>query len=220
MKILQCFHNHHNSTIVTPTSGVPRVPGARGGDGNWHPSLWRVRLASAKALSLAIEGVWGGAPATNAFGTWEQLGVNGTHFWIALTPFSIFRVRLASAEGALPLFLAIEGLGRSRFWEHLGVNGTHFWKALTPFSTRYVRLARAESAVLRYWGSGAEPQQPTLLRAFGWEWNLFLNSLNIIFNWFGTHCGLAAYDPHNNSAFGIHDGVPPPMILVPAAWHT
>ena len=57
------------------------VSGARGEDGNWRPSLRRVRLASAKALPLAsLFGVLVGAPATNAFGTWEQLGVNGTHF--------------------------------------------------------------------------------------------------------------------------------------------
>ena len=54
-------------------------------------------------------GVWGGAPATNAFGTWEQLGVNGAHFWIALTPFSIFRVRLARAESALLRYWRVWG---------------------------------------------------------------------------------------------------------------
>ena len=90
-------------------NSIQRVFGARGVDGNWRPSLRRVRLTSPKALSLAIVGgVWGRAPATNAFGTWEQLGMNGTHFWLALTPFSIFRVRQASVEGALPLSLAID----------------------------------------------------------------------------------------------------------------
>ena len=66
---------------------------------------------------------------------WGHLGVNGTHFWIALTPFSTRRDRLASAEGALPRYW---GLGwspsRHRFWEHLGAYGTRFWIALTPFS--------------------------------------------------------------------------------------
>ena len=31
-------------------------------------------------------------------------------------------------------------------------------------------------------GSGAEPQTPTLLGAFGCKWNPFLNSVNTIFN--------------------------------------
>ena len=87
---------------------------------------------------------------------------------------------------------------------YLGVNGTHFWIALTPFSTRRVRLARAESALsFAIGGSGAEPQPPTLLGAFGCEWNPFLNSLNIIFNSFGAHCGLAVCDPHSNSFFRL-----------------
>ena len=61
-----CFLPHKS---LDPVAYVPRVSGAWGEDGNWRPSLQRVRLASAKALSIAIGGVWGGAPAANAFGS-------------------------------------------------------------------------------------------------------------------------------------------------------
>ena len=47
---------------------------------------------------------------------------------------------------------------------------------------RRVRLASVEGALLRYWGSGAKPQPPTLLGAFRCKWNPFLNSVNTIFN--------------------------------------
>ena len=49
-------------------------------------------------------------------------------------------------------------------------------------SPRCVRLASVEGALPHYWGSGAEPQPPTLLGAFGCKWNPFLNSVNTIFN--------------------------------------
>ena len=55
-----------------------------------------------KALSLAVGGL-GRGPSRQRF--WEHLCVNGTHFLIALTPFPTWRVKLASAEGAL-----------SRYW--------------------------------------------------------------------------------------------------------
>ena len=48
----------------------------------------------------------------------------------------------------------------------LGVSDWHASKALS----------------LTLWGSGAEPQPPTLLRAFWCEWNPFLNSGNTISN--------------------------------------
>ena len=47
---------------------------------------------------------------------------------------------------------------------------------------RCVRLASVEGALLRYRGSGAEPQPPALLRTFGCKWNPFLNYVNTIFN--------------------------------------
>ena len=92
---------------------------------------------------------------------WEHLGINGHHFWIALTPFSTRRVRLASAEGALPRYLGDWGgaPAANAFGEYLGVNGTHFWIALTPFSTWRVRLASAKGALLRYWGLGWSPSR-------------------------------------------------------------
>ena len=81
-------------------------------EGFWRPG-WGWELAprplgvsdwqALKALiSLAIGGLgfWGGAPAANVFR--EHLGVYGTHFWIAITPFSTRRVRQASPKGALP----------------------------------------------------------------------------------------------------------------------
>ena len=49
-------------------------------------------------------------------------------------------------------------------------------------SPRRVRLATVEGAFPRYWGSGVEPQPPTLLGAFGCKWNPFSNSVNTIFN--------------------------------------
>ena len=116
-------------------------------EGFWRPGR-RWKLApltpgvsdwqAPKSISLAIQGgVWGGAPATNAFWSiWEEM--EPMHFWIAVTPFSTRRVRLTSAEYALPCYP--EG------------------------------------------GSVAEPQPPTLLRAFGCKWNSFSNCVNTIFN--------------------------------------
>ena len=107
-----------------------------------------------KALSLAIgEGGLGRSPSRQRY--WEHLGVNGTHFWIALTPFSTLRVRLASAEGAVPRYWGVwggvlGGLGRSpssqRLWENLGVNGTHFSIALTTFWTLLAPTAGMQPA--------------------------------------------------------------------------
>ena len=157
-------------------SGVPRVSGARGEDGNWRPSPPACQTGKRRRRSTLLlgEGVWG--PSRQRF--LEYLGVNGTHFWIALTPFSTQRVRLTSAESALPCYRGLgRGLGRSpsrqRFWEHLGVNGTNFWIALTPFSTRRVRLASAGGALPRDWGSGAEPQPLKPLGEFRCKWNPF-----------------------------------------------
>ena len=132
---------------------------------------------ASKALSLAIGGS-GVSPSRQRF--WEHCGVNGTHFWIALTRYD-FQPGVSDWQATKTLSFAIGGPGRS-FWEHLGVNGIHFKTALTPFSTRCIRLASTESAPPRYWGSGAEPQPPKLLGAFGCEWNPFLNSVNTIFN--------------------------------------
>ena len=62
------------------------APGAKMGIGAPHPR--RVGLASAEAP----------APSQRFL---EYLGVNGTHYWIASTPFSTRLVRLTSAESAL-----------------------------------------------------------------------------------------------------------------------
>ena len=59
-------------------SGVLRVSGARGEDGNWR--LFPIGVSdwqAPKALSLAIEGL-GQSPSRQRF--WEHLGVNGHHF--------------------------------------------------------------------------------------------------------------------------------------------
>ena len=128
--------------------------GARGEDGNWRPSPSACQNGTRRRRSPSLFGGLGRSPSRQRF--WEHFGVNETHFWIALIPFSTRRVRLASAKSALPHYWG--GLGwrpsRQRFWEHLGVNETHFWIALIPFSTRRVRLASAKSALPHYWGGG------------------------------------------------------------------
>ena len=60
---------------LDPVAYLPRVFGAWGEDGNWRPSLQRVRLASAKALSLAIGGGLGRSPRSQRF--WD-LGAIGS----------------------------------------------------------------------------------------------------------------------------------------------
>ena len=64
------------------------------------PSPRRVRLASVEGTLPRYLGSGAEPGAANAF--WKHLGVYGTHFLIAITPFSTRRVRLASAKGALP----------------------------------------------------------------------------------------------------------------------
>ena len=75
------------------------APGAKMGIGappfsvsDWH--------AQRRSISL-LGGGLGRVPSHQRFWDLGQLGVNGAHFWIALTPFSIFRVRLARAGSAL-----------------------------------------------------------------------------------------------------------------------
>ena len=76
------------------------------------PLLRRVRLASAKALSLAIRGL-GRSPSHQRFWDLGAIWSEWNPFLNSVNTIFIFRVRLASAFGALPLSLAIEGLGRS-----------------------------------------------------------------------------------------------------------
>ena len=66
------------------------APGAKMGIG----ALRRARL---KTSSPSYRGVWEPQPPT-------LLGVNGTHFKIALTPFSTRRVKLAKTESDLPCY--------------------------------------------------------------------------------------------------------------------
>ena len=117
-------------------------------EGFWRPGRrWELApLLSACQTGKrksALPRYWGyGAEphaATNAFGTGEQLGVNGSNFWSVNTIFN---------------FLCQTGKRRRR-----------------------------SAALPCYWGSGARPQPPTLLGAYGCKWNPFLNSLNIIFNY-------------------------------------
>ena len=71
-------------------------------DGKWRPfPLGVLDWQASKALSLAIRGL-GWSPSHQRF--YEHLGVNVTHFQIALTPFSTWRVRLKSIGGALPRY--------------------------------------------------------------------------------------------------------------------
>ena len=67
--------------LITVAYRVFLAPGARMGIGAppFGVSDWQAQRRF-PTLSGGGGGVWGGAPATNAFGTWEQLGVNGTHF--------------------------------------------------------------------------------------------------------------------------------------------
>ena len=74
---------------------------------------------------------------------------------------------------------------RQRFLEYLGVNGTHFW---ISFNTIFNSTCHTDKRRKRFplllgkGGSGVESQPPTLLGAFGCEWNPFLNCVNTIFN--------------------------------------
>ena len=141
-----------NFPATRPRSGVPRVSGARGGDGNWRPlpppppgvSDWQ----APKVISFAIGGS-GAEPQPPSF--LEYLGVNETHFWIASIPFSTRRVRLTSAESALPCY---RGGGGKRS-PLLSGGGGGVWSGV-PASNA--------------------------LGAFGCEWNPFLNCVNTIFN--------------------------------------
>ena len=54
------------------------------------------------------------------------------------------------------------------------------WDLAPLHSTCQTGTCRRRS--LTIWGSGAQPQPPTLLRAFWCEWNPFWNSVNTIFN--------------------------------------
>ena len=83
------------------------------------------------------------------------------------------------------------GLGRSpshqRFLDFgaIGSKWSPFLNSVNTifnFSCQTGKRRRRSAALLCYWGSGAEPQPPTLLGAFGCKWNPFLNSLNTIFN--------------------------------------
>ena len=47
--------------------GVPRVSGARGEDGNWRPSPSACQTGTRRRRFPHYLGVWGGAPAANAF---------------------------------------------------------------------------------------------------------------------------------------------------------
>ena len=134
------------------------------------PFARRDRLASVEGTLPRYLGSGAEPGAANAF--WKHLGVYGTHFWKAMTPFSTRRVRLASAKGALQLY---EGLRRSpscqRFWEHLGVNVTHFWIAYvnTIFNSfgAHCGLAAWGSILIVLFGNsrrGAAPGQ--------WYWRL------------------------------------------------
>ena len=98
-------------------------------------STYQIRLTSTEG---ALPRFWGSRAEPQPPTCLEYLGVIGTHFWIASTPFSTLRVRLASAKGA-QISTAIVGKSpsRQRLWEHLGAYGTHFWIALTPFSTLF-----------------------------------------------------------------------------------
>ena len=70
-------------------SGVPRVSGARGEDGNWRPFPLSCQTGKRRRRSPSLLGGLGRSPRRQHF--WEHLSVNGsygTHFWISLTPFS------------------------------------------------------------------------------------------------------------------------------------
>ena len=77
------------------------APGARMEIGAPYPR--RVRLASAEGdLSCYLVGGLGRSLSRQRF--LEYLGVNGTHFWKALTPFSNRHVRLTSAKSTLTCY--------------------------------------------------------------------------------------------------------------------
>ena len=50
-------------------SGVPRVSGARGEDGNWRPFPSACQTGKRRRRSPLLLGVWDGAPDANAFGS-------------------------------------------------------------------------------------------------------------------------------------------------------
>ena len=186
-----CFLPHKSLDPVAYRGFL--APGAYMGIGAppFSVSDWQAQRRSPFALSLAIGGGLGRSPSHQRF--WDLVAIGSE--W---SPF-------LNSSNTIFNFSCQTGKRRRRSAAllcYLGVNGTHFWIALTLFSTRRVRLARAESS-FAIGGSWAEPQSPTLLGAFKCDWNPFLNSLNIIFNSFGTHCGLAACDHHSNSVFRL-----------------
>ena len=129
-----------SASTFSARSGVPWASGARGKDGNWCPSLRRVKLASTKALFLAFgEGSLGRSPSHQRY--WD--------------------------------FRAFE----SEWNPFLNSVNT-----ILDFSCQTGKRRRRCAALPCYWGSGAEPQPPTLLGAFGCKMNPFLNSPNTIFN--------------------------------------
>ena len=78
---------------------------------------------------------------------------------------------------------------------------------------RRVRLASVEGALLRYWGSGAKPQPLTLLGAFRFKWNPFLNSVNTIFN---SVCQTGERRWRSPSLLGVWGGAPAAKTLLGA----
>ena len=107
------------SLAIGGSGAEPQPPTLLGAFGcKWNPFLNSVNTIfqlgvsdwqAPKALSFSpsLLGGLGRSPSRQRF--WEHLGVNGTHFWIALIPFSTRRVRLASAKGARPRYWGVWG---------------------------------------------------------------------------------------------------------------
>ena len=158
-------------------------------EGFWRPGRrWELAPPSACQTdtrwrcSPSLFGGLGRSPSRQRF--WEHLGVNGTHFWIALIPLSTRRVRLASAKGALPRYWRVSGgAPAANVLGAFGCEWNPFLNTVNTFANSACQNGklRRTLSLSCYLGS-----------AFGCKWNPFLNCVNTIFNSFGTHCGPAA----------------------------
>ena len=122
----------------------------------WNPFFWiafntifnstcQTNKCRKRFPLLLGKGGLGRSPSRQRY--WEHLGVNGTHFLIALTPFSTLRVRLASSGRRSPSLLGVwaEPQQPTPLGE-LRVNGTHFSIALTTFWTLLAPTAGMQPA--------------------------------------------------------------------------
>ena len=127
-------------------SGVPRVFGARGEDGKWHPLPPACRTGKRRRRSPLLSGGSGAEPQPPTL-----FGIFGCK-WNPLLNFvnTIFNSACQTGKRRRGSASLLWDLGRSprrqRLWENLDVNGTNFSIVLTTFSTLLAPTAGMQPA--------------------------------------------------------------------------